>query len=121
KYDVEKILALKPDAVFTNYISTFGNTYELLKKNGIEIIFLDEYLENDPLGKSKYLLVFGRLFGKKEKSESKFQEIKKSYDSLKSLVKNETKPVVISNEMYGDRKSTRLNSSHVKISYAVFC
>src|SRR5690606_40332435 len=23
--------------------------------------------------------------------------------------------------MYGDRKSTRLNSSHVKISYAVFC
>src|SRR5690606_40000013 len=22
---------------------------------------------------------------------------------------------------YGDRKSTRLNSSHVKISYAVFC
>src|SRR5690606_41519380 len=23
--------------------------------------------------------------------------------------------------LYGDRKSTRLNSSHVKISYAVFC
>src|SRR5690606_6095203 len=23
--------------------------------------------------------------------------------------------------MFGDRKSTRLNSSHVKISYAVFC
>lgn len=101
KYDVEKILALKPDAVFTNYIATFGNTYELLKKNGIEIIFLDEYLENDPLGKSKYLLVFGRLFGKEEKSGARFQEIKKSYDSLKSLVKNETKPVVISNEMYG--------------------
>src|SRR5690606_36038336 len=25
------------------------------------------------------------------------------------------------NAMSGDRKSTRLNSSHVKISYAVFC
>src|SRR5690349_23779031 len=24
-------------------------------------------------------------------------------------------------EKYGDRKSTRLNSSHVEISYAVFC
>src|SRR5690606_39442917 len=24
-------------------------------------------------------------------------------------------------DAYGDRKSTRLNSSHVKISYAVFC
>src|SRR5690625_5323415 len=25
------------------------------------------------------------------------------------------------NQKYGDRKSTRLNSSHVAISYAVFC
>jgi iron complex transport system substrate-binding protein len=40
KYDIEKILALKPDAVFTNYIASFENTYELLKKNGIKIIFL---------------------------------------------------------------------------------
>ncbi len=101
KYNIEKILALKPDAVFTNYIATFGNTYELLKKNGIEVIFLDEYLENDPLEKSKYLLVFGRLFGKEEKSAAQFKAIKTSYDSLKNLVENETKPLVISNEMYG--------------------
>src|SRR5690606_40319454 len=32
-----------------------------------------------------------------------------SYSKLKDFV------------MYADRKSTRLNSSHVKISYAVFC
>src|SRR5690606_41483894 len=30
-------------------------------------------------------------------------------------------PVVVRMERAGDRKSTRLNSSHVKISYAVFC
>src|SRR5690554_7065064 len=30
-------------------------------------------------------------------------------------------PVYISNETKLDRKSTRLNSSHVRISYAVFC
>src|SRR5690554_7161515 len=29
--------------------------------------------------------------------------------------------VVMSNENVPDRKSTRLNSSHVRISYAVFC
>src|SRR5690554_7397630 len=28
---------------------------------------------------------------------------------------------MMSNTMYGDRKSTRLNSSHVRTSYAVFC
>src|SRR5690554_7384341 len=36
------------------------------------------------------------------------------------LVK-ETRPGVWSVIPHGDRKSTRLNSSHVRISYAVFC
>src|SRR5690625_6371751 len=35
-------------------------------------------------------------------------------------VKTSDIPVVVGNE-YIDRKSTRLNSSHVAISYAVFC
>src|SRR5438874_9806117 len=30
-------------------------------------------------------------------------------------------PSLVSTEGAGDRKSTRLNSSHVEISYAVFC
>src|SRR5690625_2867967 len=29
--------------------------------------------------------------------------------------------VVVATNLFGDRKSTRLNSSHVAISYAVFC
>src|SRR5207249_10891658 len=32
-----------------------------------------------------------------------------------------TNPVVCAGDAVGDRKSTRLNSSHVSISYAVFC
>src|SRR5256885_5507598 len=30
-------------------------------------------------------------------------------------------PLALSSELPGDRKSTRLNSSHLVISYAVFC
>src|SRR5690606_38377728 len=36
----------------------------------------------------------------------------------KTLIQNKMVDVL---EKVGDRKSTRLNSSHVKISYAVFC
>src|SRR5437868_8360437 len=32
-----------------------------------------------------------------------------------------TQPPVVTHALDGDRKSTRLNSSHVSISYAVFC
>ncbi|MGZ5263140.1 MAG: ABC transporter substrate-binding protein, partial [Kaistella sp.] len=68
------------------------------------IIFLDEYLEQNPLEKSKYLLVFGRLLGNEKGSVVRFNEIQSSYDSLKSLAqKAQQKPVVLANEMYGNQ------------------
>lgn len=104
KYDLEKIIALKPDAIFTNYISSFDNTYDLIKKNGIEIIFLDEYLEQNPLAKSKYLLIFGKLFNKEKLADEKFSEIQNNYQSLKKTAENSTKkPLVLANEMYGNQ------------------
>ncbi len=104
KYNLEKIIALKPDIIFTNYIASFDNTYDLIKKNGIEIIFLDEYLEQNPLEKSKYLLVFGKLFNNEKNALSKFKTIQKSYDSLKTLAKTTAnKPIVLANEMYGNQ------------------
>ena len=104
KYDLEKIIALKPDVIFTNYIASFENTYDLIKKNGIEIIFLNEYLEQNPLEKSKYLLIFGKLFNNEKKAVTKIEEIQKSYDSLKTLAKSvANKPIVLANEMYGNQ------------------
>ena len=104
KYDLEKIIALKPDVIFTNYIASFENTYDLIKKNGIEIIFLDEYLEHNPLDKSKYLLVFGKLFNDEKIAIAKFESIKNRYDSLKNAAKTSaSKPIVLANEMYGNQ------------------
>ncbi|MEN4760974.1 ABC transporter substrate-binding protein [Chryseobacterium sp. C39-AII1] len=103
KYDVEKIISLKPDAIFTNYIASFQNTYELLKNNGIQVIFLDEYLEQKPLEKTAYIKLFGKLLGKDQEAEAKFKEIEKNYNDLKQLaLKSTVKPTVLANEMYGD-------------------
>ncbi|MDQ0594929.1 iron complex transport system substrate-binding protein [Chryseobacterium ginsenosidimutans] len=103
KYDVEKILSLKPDAIFTNHIASFDNTYQLLKNNGIQVIFLDEYMEQKPLEKTAYIKLFGKLFGKDKEAETKYQEIEKNYNELKKLaLKAKEKPTVLANEMYGD-------------------
>jgi len=104
KYDIEKIIAAKPDAVFTNYISSFDNTYDLLRKNGIEIIFLDEYLEQDPVKKAEYLLVFGKLLGAEKQAAERLGSIRAAYDSLKNLAKKaHSSPIVLANEMYGNQ------------------
>lgn len=103
KYDVEKILSLKPDAIFTNHISSFDNTYQLLKNNGIQIIFLDEYMEQKPLEKTAYLKLFGKLIGKDQEAVKKYEEIVKNYNDLKQLaLKAKDKPTVLANEMYGN-------------------
>jgi iron complex transport system substrate-binding protein len=103
KYDVEKILSLKPDAVFTNHIASFDNTYQLLKNNGIQVVFLDEYMEQKPLEKTAYIKLFGKLLGKDKEAETKYQEVEKNYNDLKQLaLKAKEKPTVLANEMYGD-------------------
>lgn len=103
KYDIEKIIALKPDAIFTNYIASFDNAYALLRKAGIKIIFLDGYLEQNPLEKAAYLKVFGSLFGAERKTDSLYRDIVQHYGILKKRVaKTSDRPVVISNVMYGN-------------------
>jgi iron complex transport system substrate-binding protein len=103
KYDVEKIIAMKPDAVFTNYIASFDNAYLLLKNNGIQVVFLDEYMEQQPLEKTAYIKLFGEFFGKEKEAVAKYQEVEKNYNELKKLALTaKEKPVVMANEMYGD-------------------
>ncbi|MDC8099496.1 MULTISPECIES: ABC transporter substrate-binding protein [Chryseobacterium] len=103
KYDVEKIISMKPDAIFTNHIASFDNTYELLKSNGIQVIFLDEYMEQQPLEKTAYIKLFGEFLGKEKEAEAKYQEVEKNYNELKQLaLKAKEKPVVLANEMYGN-------------------
>ncbi len=103
KYNIEKILALKPDAIFTNYVPSFENTYQILKNNGIKVIFIDEYLEQKPLEKSAYLKLFGKLLGKEKEADTKFVEIERNYKALEKLALTaKSNPYILSNEMYGD-------------------
>lgn len=103
KYDVEKIISMKPDAIFTNYIASFDNAYQLLKNNGIQVVFLDEYMEQQPLQKTAYLKLFGELLGKEKEAVTKYQEVERNYNDLKQLaLKAKQKPIVLANEMYGD-------------------
>lgn len=103
KYDVEKIISLKPDAIFTNHIASFDNTYQLFKNNGIQVIFLDEYLEQNPLEKTAYLKLFGKLLGKEKEADYIYGNVEKNYVDLKQLAqKAKEKPTVLANEMYGD-------------------
>lgn len=104
KYNVEKIIAYQPDVIFTNYVASFENTYEVLKKNGIEIIFIDEYLEEKPLEKADIIRVFGKLLVRDKSAALIMGEIRSNYEKLQKLAaKSTNKPQVLTNEIYGNQ------------------
>src|SRR5699024_12028589 len=87
-----------------------------------EIIQFDNFIKKiDELSLTDFenwqeLIVWAALFGKAEEVVKYLEEFEPSTWAYLE----ETYPYVYG-RYYGDRKSTRLNSSHVSISYAVFC
>src|SRR5207253_11439604 len=85
---------------------------------------------------SRYKLSFDRPHCHKEINETHFDEKSKALKIINEKLRNIAEQEyifrqnsykqqwlkeLIENKKYEDRKSTRLNSSHVAISYAVFC
>lgn len=104
KYDVEKIISLQPDAVFTNYVGSFQNTYDILEKSGIKVIFIDEYLEEKPLEKSAIIKLFGLLLGIEKKANAQYNYIENQYQKFTKIASNtKHKPSVLTNELYGNQ------------------
>jgi len=102
-WNIEKILTSDIKFIFTSYNPNFENSYTLLENSGKKIIFIEEYRENHPLGKTEYLKLFGILFGNESNSFYKFNSIKNNYNRLKILAsKQKFRPSVFSKIMYGD-------------------
>src|SRR5690625_6602224 len=54
--------------------------------------------------------------------EDQVSRLRKIYRELTTIIsRHQPDFCAVESPVYGDRKSTRLNSSHVAISYAVFC
>lgn len=102
--DYEKLLALRPDIVLLFSINGASSMEPKLKELSIPFIYIGDYLEEDPLGKTEWIIPIAELIGKRETGINKFNEIVKKYNSLKdSVAKNcKDKPKVMLNAPLGD-------------------
>src|SRR5690606_39484662 len=81
----------------------FNQLDKLIENNNVTLIFSNELFE-------EFIDVVRRPKFKKYFSKKDIEKILEYFDQFGEVIK-----------VKSDRKSTRLNSSHVKISYAVFC
>lgn len=97
--NIETIIALKPDIVFAyNLDGQTINQYEQLEKFGIKVVFVNEYLEETPLGRAEWLKFFAAFYAKNKLADEHFDKIKSQYLQLKNNIpKNAKKPGVLVN------------------------
>lgn len=101
--NIEQIISLKPDAVITFTDPSKAKLVEQIKQQKIPVIYLDEYLETQPLAKAEYIKLFGFLTNKQNTADSLFTIVEKNYLNLKAKTENiKDKPTVITNIMRGD-------------------
>lgn len=101
---IEKILVNKPDIFISTSGPTLSKYHEILGKEGIPILYIDEYEELNPLARAEYVKIFGKLFGKEKEAEELFNEIEKNYFEIENKIKeaNLPKPTIMANQIYGD-------------------
>lgn len=100
----ELLLAQRPDLVLL-YGVTGASAMELkLRELGIPYLYIGEYVEEDPLGKSEWLVVMAEVLGCREKGEELFRKIPARYNALKQKAASATspRPKVMINTPYAD-------------------
>lgn len=101
--EIEKIIQLKPQVIISNYNPNSIETFNRLKEQNIQVLYIDDYLENFPLGKAELIKIFGVLFKKEKQALNIFTQIEKNYNFWKNQAKKqEKKPKVFGKIMYGD-------------------
>lgn len=99
----EKIIKLKPDIIITSQNANHEKILNQLDKQGIKVLYVEEFNEQHPLGKMEYLKLFGYLFNQNARADSIYNNIKKNYYELKNKTQNISyRPTVFTNIMYGD-------------------
>lgn len=101
---IEVILQQKPQLIIASSNPILAKYHQQLEQNGIKILYINEYLENDPLGRLEYLKVFGKILKKEELANERFKTIEKKYDSIKQIIQTNGKGNVktLVNTMFGD-------------------
>ncbi len=100
----ELLLSLNPDLVLLYGMNGASAMEGKLKELKIPFMYVGDYLEESPLGKTEWLVALSEVTGKRVDGEKVFAEIPGKYNSLKMRVADasKTEPKIMLNTPYGD-------------------
>lgn len=100
----EMVVALKPDVVFIYGVTGESAAVAKLRQLGIPVVYIADYLENDPLGRAEWIVPFGSLTGRMDEAVAQFMHTENEYNALGEMVASHVgeRPKVMLNSPYRD-------------------
>ena len=100
----ELLVAQQPDIVLLYGVTGACTMQSKLDELGIPYIYIGEYVEEDPLGKTEWLIALAEMIGCREQGIASFSQVPQRYEYLKSLAATavSTMPKVMLNTPYAD-------------------
>jgi iron complex transport system substrate-binding protein len=96
----EQVAMLKPDVVFAYGVAgEMRSVAEKLHAMGVRVVFIGDYLEENPLGKAETLLAFAAFYNKEDSAKIAFRHIAGEYCAAKNKIDTATacRPKVLLN------------------------
>ena len=99
----ELLVAQQPDIVLLYGVTGACSMQSKLDELGIPYIYIGEYVEEDPLGKTEWLVALAEIVGCRQAGLSYFSALPQRYKALRDMAAASTsKPKVMLNTPYAD-------------------
>ncbi|MDR3296957.1 MAG: ABC transporter substrate-binding protein, partial [Prevotellaceae bacterium] len=103
RLNVEKLLALQPNVVFAYGVSgEFSSVAAKLEEVGLRVVYIGEYTEQHPLGKTEWAVAMAAFWGCESEAIARFAEVEEVYIGLKKMVDTMPKVKALLNAPWGD-------------------
>ena len=111
----ELLVAQQPDIVLLYGIAGACTMESKLRELGIPYMYIGEYVEQDPLGKTEWLIALSEIVGRREQGLTYFSQVPQRYEQLRSMAAAATSPTpkVMINTPYADSWFMASASSYV--------
>lgn len=102
--DYETLISINPDLVLLFSVNGASTMEPKLQELKIPYLYIGDYLEEEPLGKSEWIIPIAEVIGEREKGKEIFNSIVDKYENLKSKVKiaEEERPKIMVNAPFVD-------------------
>ena len=103
-FNYEALLAADPDIVLLYGVNGASSMEGKLRELQIPFIYIGDYVEESPLGKTEWIVPIAEIIGEREKGAQAYEAVAARYDDLRKKVADNVidAPSVMLNVPYGD-------------------